>query len=152
MVAAALRARRGLALQAIRFAVVGGSNTLVTFAVIWAMRTGLGSPVWLASAVGYGVGMVQGFVLNRFWTFGGGGGRLGTQAVAFVGVNLVCLLVFTGVNVLLHRWFSLPVSSVLATATVMPLSFVLNRSLVFRAVPTIAGSPPPVPPPAPSRS
>lgn len=124
---------RALAIQAVRFGVVGVSNLLVTLGVIWALRTGLDAPVWLASAAGYGVGMVQGFVLNRFWTFAAVAdtGRMDRQAIGFIAVNIVCGLFFTAANVILNRWLPLQVSSVVAAAGTMPLSFALNRWFVF---------------------
>jgi putative flippase GtrA len=130
--------RRALAAQALRFIVVGVANTLVTFAVIWALREGFAAPVWLASATGYGVGMLQGFILNRGWTFAATAraGRADRQALGFVAVNIACGLFFTLANVVLHRWLPLQVSSVLAAAAAMPLSFALNRWFVFgRAAP-----------------
>lgn len=129
--------RRALAVQALRFTVVGVANTLVTFAVIWALREGFGTSVWLASAGGYGAGMLQGFILNRGWTFAATArdSRADRQALGFVAVNIVCGLFFTLANVVLHRWLPLQVSSVLAAAAAMPLSFALNRWLVFRAAP-----------------
>ena len=125
--------RRAFVLQALRFGVVGVANTLVTFVVIWAMTTGLNAPVWLASAVGYGIGMLQGFVLHRGWTFTAAArdGQMQRQAVGFIVVNLICGVFFTVSNVVLHRWMPLEYSSVLATAAAVPLSFVLNRWFVF---------------------
>ena len=126
--------RRDFALQAMRFAVVGVVNTLTCYVTIWLIRVGFDAPVWVASAGGYTVGTMQSFVLNRAWTFAGvtPDAKVHQQAAAFVGVNIVCGLVFTGINVVLHRWLSLPVSSLLGTAIVTPLSFMLNRLFVFK--------------------
>ncbi len=129
------RVARGTALtgQALRFVVVGVLNFVVTLATVWVLREVVGAPVWLASAVGYGVGMLQGFILNRGWTFAATapGGHIGRQALGFVVVNAICGGFFTGANVILVHWLPIQVSSIVAAAASMPLSFVLNRWFVF---------------------
>ena len=133
MVVGALQ-RRPVALQLLRFVVVGVANTLTTYAVIWLLHARGGVAVGPASAAGYAVGMVQGFALNRFWTFASDDHRLpvAAQLAGFVAVNLLCGALFTRANVWLSGRLPLFVASVAATALVVPLSFVLNR-LVFRA-------------------
>ena len=125
-------ARRALAGEGLRFVAVGLANTATTFATVWGLRHATGASVGVASAAGYAVGMVQGFVLNRGWTFAGRDGRIGRQATGFVAVNVVCGLVFTGANILLHRVVGLAASTLLANALVPPLSFILYRQFVFR--------------------
>ncbi len=125
-------ARRALAAEGMRFVAVGIANTATTFATVWALRRWTDASVGVASAAGYAVGMVQGFALNRGWTFAASDGRVGSQAAAFVAVNVACGLVFTGANILLHRVVGLAASTLLANALVPPLSFVLYRQFVFR--------------------
>ena len=117
-----------------RFGVVGAANTAVTLAVIWVMHQGFDAPVWLASGTGYAVGMVQGFLLSRYWTFARTGHAAGTrlQAAGFVVVNLICGAIFTRLNVLFVASLPLLGASLLATVAVLPLSFALNRWFVFR--------------------
>lgn len=116
-----------------RFAIVGVANTLVCFAVIFVAR-GAGASVGVASAAGYVVGMTQGFLLNRYWTFAGvdHATPVALQIAGFVVVNLICGTLFTSLNVMLSRAMPLLVSSIVATGIVTPLSFGLNRFLVFR--------------------
>ncbi|MGI4877328.1 MAG: GtrA family protein [Janthinobacterium lividum] len=130
-------ARRGLALQVLRFGAVGIGNTVTCYIVIWLMRLAFDAPVWLASGTGYAVATAQSFTLNRWWTFAGAppAAKVAHQAAAFVGVNIVCGLIFTAANVAVHRWLSLPASTLIATGVVVPLSFVLNRWFVFKALP-----------------
>ncbi|MBP2295620.1 GtrA family protein [Azospirillum rugosum] len=54
---------------AVRFALVGLLNTGVDFAVFLALMAVPGTPVLLANACGYGVGVLSSFLLNRSWTF-----------------------------------------------------------------------------------
>jgi len=126
---------RRTAVQAVRFAVVGLGNTATCLAVIWLCRVQLHLAVWFASGVGYAIGTAQSYALNRAWTFAGHASeaRVATQAAAFLTVNVVCGLIFAWLNAGLSAFVSLPVATVLTMAVVTPLSFGLNRWLVFRA-------------------
>jgi putative flippase GtrA len=57
-------------LQLVRFGLVGSTNTALTLAT-YAVLAGLHAPVALAGAVGWAVGAVNGYLLNRAWTFRG---------------------------------------------------------------------------------
>ena len=121
--------------QLMRFGVVGVANTVTSYTVIWLCHVRLGASVGLASAAGYAVGMIQGFILNRFWTFAGDDHALpvAAQVAGFVVVNVICGAIFTQANVWLSAHVPLMVSSLLATALVVPLSFALNRLLIFQS-------------------
>jgi putative flippase GtrA len=56
-------------IQFIKFGIVGVSNTLLFFAIYTALVKGFGVWYVAASAIGYIVGAVNGFLLNRRWTF-----------------------------------------------------------------------------------
>ena len=58
--------------------IVGVSNTLIALA-IFTVLTAVGVPYLLASAIGFVVGAVNGFLLNRRWTFRGHQGDSYTQ-------------------------------------------------------------------------
>lgn len=123
----------GVATQALRFAIVGVLNTATTLAIIAALREVVGAPVWLASAIGYGVGTVQSYLLNRSWTFGsrGGGVPVAAQFSRFVAVNVVLGLVFSALNDVLARQFTLVAATLLTMLVVVPMSFLAMRTLVF---------------------
>jgi putative flippase GtrA len=55
--------------QFVKFGIVGVSNTLLFFAIYTALVKGFGVWYVAASAIGYIVGAVNGFLLNRRWTF-----------------------------------------------------------------------------------
>jgi putative flippase GtrA len=59
-------------LQLVRFGLVGSTNTALTLAT-YAVLVALHAPVALAGGAGWAVGAVNGFVLNRAWTFRGAG-------------------------------------------------------------------------------
>ena len=57
-----------LARQFGKFLVVGASNTVLSF-VVYATIVALGVPYVAAGAAGFAAGAVNGYVLNRRWTF-----------------------------------------------------------------------------------
>ncbi|MGL4543742.1 MAG: GtrA family protein [Polymorphobacter sp.] len=127
-------ARTGAAAQqARRFIVVGLANASTTYVVIWLLHMGFGQAVWFASAAGYAVGVVQGFILSRSWSFAGSQGHpVLPQMALFIGANLLCIGIFSQATVWLDRWLSLPLATFAATIVVMPVSFALYRWVVFR--------------------
>lgn len=127
-------ARTPLVKQGGRFIAAGLANTAVTYITIFVVRNH-GATVGVASASGYILGMIQGFVLSRFWTFAGIDHvtPAALQVAGFVVVNLICGAIFTQSNVVLSHHLPLIVASVASTAIITPLSFALNRWGVFRA-------------------
>jgi putative flippase GtrA len=59
-----------------RYLVVGMANTLTGLLVIYACKWMLGAGDVSANMVGYGVGILLGFQLNKKWTFSHGGDYL----------------------------------------------------------------------------
>jgi putative flippase GtrA len=115
----------------LRFGVVGASNTLLTLCAFAAL-TRLGVVADAASALGFLAGAVNGYLLNRAWTFHARGGwhtlaryvpvqALGALASA-AGVSLA------STDARLHR--------LVAECVVLPLvtllTYSLSRRFVFR--------------------
>lgn len=81
-----------------RFLTVGLVNTITGLLVIFACKWWLGMGDIASNLVGYGVGVVLGFVLNKNWTFdfAGGYGRAFARYLAVLclayGVNLITML------------------------------------------------------------
>lgn len=59
---------KGAILELMRFAVVGVINTFSALIVIYALML-LGANAYLSNLIGYSVGLVISFTLNRKWTF-----------------------------------------------------------------------------------
>src|SRR6266436_5178090 len=57
--------------QFLKFGIVGVSNTLLFFATYTLLLKVFGVWYLAASAIGFAVGAVNGFLLNRRWTFAG---------------------------------------------------------------------------------
>ena len=118
-------------IQLVRFGLVGATNTALTLATYAAVMA-LDGPVPLAGAIGWGVGAVNGFVLNRAWTFRGAArGALPAAryaVVALAGSGLDAALVAFAVSEV-HLPRIAGELAVLAPVTV--LSFLLCRGWVF---------------------
>jgi putative flippase GtrA len=119
--------------QFVKFGLVGVSNTVLAFAIYTVLLKVFG--VWYlgASAIGFIVGAVNGFLLNRRWTFAGHVGdsytpvRWGVVQGCGLALNEGLLYLFVdgaGVEKLL--------SQACATAIVTVLTFVVNRAWTFR--------------------
>lgn len=55
--------------QAVKYGVVGVSNTLITMFVIWVMMRLLGCAEGLSNLTGYVAGLLNSFIWNKRWTF-----------------------------------------------------------------------------------
>ncbi|UAJ09806.1 GtrA family protein [Glacieibacterium megasporae] len=122
-------------MQLLRFLTVGVANTLLTLAIIYLLMH-LGVDYRVANAVGYLVGFVVSFVLNRNWTFAHEG-----HWVASLARWLVVAAVAYGGNLLtvvvLHQW--LGVDARLAQLGGMPvytlISYAGGRFFAFTPSP-----------------
>ncbi len=117
--------------QLVRFGLVGATNTALTLATYGAL-VALGAPVASAGAAGWAVGAVNGYLLNRAWTFRGAarGGAVAARylCVALVGSGLDALLATLAVG---HEHLPRLAGEVVVLPPVTLLSFVLCRAWVF---------------------
>lgn len=119
--------------QFIKFGLVGGLNTAIHY-VVFLLLLRLGTPLLLASALGYTVGLLNSFLLNRSWTFRVSGGQRRRQFVCFVVVNLVALgLNLLALELLVSEMHLAPeLAQVLAIGASLVVNFIGNRWWVFR--------------------
>ena len=117
--------------QLVRFGLVGFTNTALTLAT-YAVLVALHAQVALAGAAGWAVGAVNGFVLNRAWTFRGAArGALPAAryaVVALAGSGLNAALVSIAVS---EQHLPRFAGELAVLPPVTLLSFVLCRSWVF---------------------
>ena len=122
-----------LLIQFVKFGIVGVSNTLLTFVVYTLLLKVFGVWYLAASAIGFAVGTINSFLLNRRWTFRGHVGdaltplRWTVVQCCGLGVNEGLLYVFVHdarVDKLLSQAF--------ATAVVTVTTFLANRAWTFR--------------------
>jgi len=125
--------------QFVKFGIVGVSNTLLTFIVYTLLLKVFGVWYIAASAIGFTIGAVNGFLLNRRWTFADHVGdaltpvRWGIVQGAGLGLNLGLLYVLVHdakIDKLLAQAF--------ATVVVTVTTFFVNRAWTFREQPELA--------------
>jgi len=127
--------------QFAKFVLVGVSNTLITFVVYTLLLKVFGVWYLAASAIGFVAGAVNGFLLNRRWTFRGHVGDALTP-VRWAIVQGCGLALNEG---LLYLWVARIgvdklVGQALAIAIVTTLTFVANRAWTFRMPAPVAAA------------
>lgn len=127
----------------LRFLIVGASNTVLTLVVFVAL-VAAGCPAGPASAIGFLAGALNGFFLNRSWTFRGAvrAGTAATMGRYFAVQLLGAALSAAGVWLMTARFRE---GHLVAEAAVLPLVTVVTYSLcrrfVFAPPPTATESP-----------
>ncbi len=120
--------------QFLRFATVGVSNTLLALAIYTVLVEVFGVWYLLASAIGFIAGAVNGFLLNRAWTFRGHRGDALTPVrwavVQSCGLALDEALLFLCVK---GAGLDELVAQAVAIAIVVLATFAANRAWTFRA-------------------
>ena len=120
-------------IQFLKFGLVGVSNTLIAFAVYTLLLKVFGVWYIAASAIGFALGAVNGFLLNRRWTFREHVGdaltpvRWAVVQSCGLGLNLGLLYLFVhdaGLDKLLGQ--------AVATIVVTVVTFAVNRAWTFR--------------------
>jgi putative flippase GtrA len=127
------RLRSPVVVQFVKFGVVGVSNTLLFFAIYTLLLKVFGVWYLAASAIGFSVGAVNGFLLNRRWTFEGHVGDsltpLRWAIVQGCGLGLNELLLYALVD---GAKLDELIAQGIATVTVTVTTFIVNRAWTFR--------------------
>jgi putative flippase GtrA len=125
--------------QFVKFGIVGVSNTLLSFAVYTVLLKVFGVWYVAASGIGFSVGAVNGFLLNRRWTFKEHVGDALTP-VRWTVVQGCGLLMNLGLVYMFVDDLSLDklIGQACATAIVTVLTFFANRAWTFRMHPPVA--------------
>jgi putative flippase GtrA len=128
--------QKPLLAQFVKFGIVGVSNTVLAFAVYAVLVKGLDVWYLAASAIGFAVGAVNGFLLNSRWTFREHAGDALTPVRWFVvqGCGLLANLGLVYLAVDGARLDKL-VGQAIATVIVVVGTFFANRAWTFRAHP-----------------
>jgi putative flippase GtrA len=119
--------------QFIKFNLVGLMNTALDFLIFYLL-------VWLgvfyiaAQCISFCIGMLNSYLLNKYWTFAQKGRVHPKQAVRFIVLNICTLLLSLGLLALfadrLH--LSLWLAKLLATGVTMVFSYAGNKLWVFQ--------------------
>jgi len=125
---------RLLVTQFAKFGLVGVSNTLITYGVFTLLEEVFGVWYIAASGIGFAVGAVNGYLLNRSWTFRGHGvghdAALRWMVVQGCGLLLDLALIAAFVE---GAKLNKLVGQAFATAIVVVITFFVNRRWTFRA-------------------
>jgi putative flippase GtrA len=142
------RGRRGLnapmLVQFVKFGIVGVSNTLLTLVVYTVLLKVFGVWYLAASGIGFVVGAINGFLLNRRWTFRDHVGdaltpvRWGVVQTCGLGVDEGLLFLFVH-----DAHLDKLIAQVCATAVVTVTTFFVNRAWTFRVHAPVAADAPP---------
>jgi putative flippase GtrA len=123
--------RGALSTQIVRFAVVGASNTVLTF--ITYMVAALVLPAVAAAALGWTIGAANGYRLNRAWTFAAGGAHGAGPAARYLVTQALGGGVSAGGVWLLRGDVPHSVAELVSLPVASALTFVLCRAWVFAA-------------------
>lgn len=116
--------------QFIRYNAVGVVNTLVGFSIIFGLMF-LGIDPTVSNAIGYGVGGVLSFYLNKKYTFQSTGNAIKQALYFFMVLGVSYLLNFMTLQFLLPRtdaYIAQLISAVVYTLS----SFILAKRIVFK--------------------
>ena len=122
----------------IRFGLVGFCNTTITFGVFYLLSEVIGVNYMLSSLVGYALGVVNSFILNKKWTFADTDKRILQQLLKFTVVNLVSLGVNLSVLYIGVEMFHLAktIAQIMAVGFSIVANFAGSRLFVFAEVDT----------------
>jgi len=128
--------------QFLRFCTVGAGNTLVDLSLFFLLTLGP-VPYLLAQVLAYSAGVVNSFILNRYWTFGVKGRSSLTEIIRFITVNAVSLAFTSGLLVILCETShtSLWLAKTAATGAGLILNFIGSSMWVFADKRAIHGHP-----------
>ena len=115
----------------LRFALVGGSNGVVTVGT-YSLLLSIGVAYPIAAVLGYLAGILNGYTWNRLWTFETGPFHFPefTRYVAVQGVGLVLNLVF--LYALIEGFGTQKaIAEILSVVPVVLLTYILNRRWTF---------------------
>ncbi len=121
-------------IQFVKFSLVGALNSLVHFCVFMALYRIAMLHYLASSAIGYGAGMINSYILNRRWTFSSSQEKITKEFSKFTLVNTVALLV----NVGSLRFFkenasmSAEAGQVFAIGLSLGVNFLGNRYWTFK--------------------
>jgi putative flippase GtrA len=129
--------------QFLKYGLVGASNTILTF-VVYSVLVTLNVDYLLAIVLGYSIGSLNSYVLNRHWTFRAGdiahataGTRFAVVQACAIAVNVAMLYVFVH-----HLGVARIPAQAILTVPVLAVTFFANRAWSF-ARPGETGDPPP---------
>ncbi|WEK53406.1 MAG: GtrA family protein [Candidatus Cohnella colombiensis] len=130
--------RRTELLKLIKYGLVGAMNTGVDFIVFCILVYGVGWGTVGAQVLAYSAGLMNSYLLNRYWTFRTTHtqSKQSKQIIRFVVVNAISFASATLVLLALEQWgIHTVVAKMLSIAASLVLNYVGYRLWVFRKEP-----------------
>lgn len=120
--------------QAVKYGIVGVSNTLITAIVIWVMMKLFGFSDIVSNITGYVAGVFNSFIWNKQWTFKSDAGWLGS-AMRFALVFAVCYLLQLGLLLYLNGHLAIDsyYNQLIAMAFYTVINFLMNKYITFKS-------------------
>ena len=120
--------------QFITFVLIGTVNTAIHYSVFILLFRVFGLPMLMASGIGYCMGVLNSFIMNRKWTFQMPTKANMTEFGRFVLVNLFSLLVnMTALHVLVRYGGLVPeIGQAGAIGASIMVNFTCNKCWTFR--------------------
>ena len=121
-------------MQAIKYGIVGVSNTLITMVVIWVMMKVFGCREGLSNITGYVAGLVNSFVWNKQWTFNESSTGWTKGVMRFGIAFAVCyalqygLILFLNAHLEIDHYYNHLIGMVFYSA----LNFLINKYYTFK--------------------
>lgn len=119
----------------VKFAVVGGTGTLINLGILYLLTTVAGIYYMLSAIFSFLVAMTSNFFLNKIWTFkeniksdvGKKYVKFGTISIIALGVNLTFLYIFTEIAGIYYL-----ISQALAIGIALIINFLGNKAWTFK--------------------
>lgn len=116
--------------QAIRFATVGVSNTVIDFIVFMLLQSVTG--VVAAQFIGYGAGTLNSYLWNRRWTFARGKGFDFSEMIRFLLVNITVAIITAIAISLVPSSIPVWIAKIAVTILGLAINYTVSKLWVFR--------------------
>ncbi|MFD1988894.1 GtrA family protein [Paenibacillus nicotianae] len=116
--------------QAIRFATVGVSNTVIDFIVFMLLQSVTG--VVAAQFIGYGAGTLNSYLWNRRWTFARGKGFDFSEMIRFLLVNITVAIITAIAISLVPASIPVWIAKIAVTILGLAINYTVSKLWVFR--------------------
>ncbi|MGV7118229.1 GtrA family protein [Paenibacillus kyungheensis] len=116
--------------QAIRFATVGVSNTVIDFVVFMLLQSFTG--VVAAQFIGYGAGTLNSYLWNRRWTFARGKGFDFSEIIRFLLVNITVAIITAIAISLVPASIPVWIAKIAVTILGLGINYTVSKLWVFR--------------------
>lgn len=116
--------------QAIRFATVGVSNTVIDFVVFMLLQSFTG--VVAAQFIGYGAGTLNSYLWNRRWTFARGKGFDFSEILRFLLVNITVAIITAIAISLVPASIPVWIAKIAVSILGLGINYTVSKLWVFR--------------------